>query len=69
MEGPSSPERVDAGWSDDERGSARDGIGMDGEREYQRLRKGASRCQPPRACTFFFRGPFLCLSLTMAWLL
>jgi len=63
MESPSSSKRVASGRRDDDRESVRDGIGMDGEWEYQRVFEGAYRCESAGARTFLIRGPYLPLTL------
>ena len=68
MEDTSSPECVATVRCDDDQrsGSVCDGIGVDGEWEYQRVPDGASRCQSAEARMFLIQGlhPHLTLSFT-----
>ena len=52
MEDPSPSERVAAPGSDDEHEPVRDGIGVDGQWECQRVHQGAQGCGSVRARTF-----------------
>ena len=53
MENPPSPERATAFRRDDVRGSVRDDIGMDGERQYQAVYENRSHRGSVGACMFF----------------
>ena len=52
MDVPPSPERSAAAWRDDERESVLDDIRVDGERYYQRVCEGESRCGSVGTCMF-----------------
>jgi len=43
MEDPSAPKRAAVDRGDDDRGSVRNGIRVDGKRKHQRVREGKSR--------------------------
>ena len=53
MEDPPSSERAAAVRRDDVQGSVRDGIGMDGERQYQAVYENRSHRGSVGACMFF----------------
>jgi len=55
MENPSASECAAAARSDDVRDSLRNGIGLDGKREHQRLREGTPGCKPIGVGTIFNR--------------
>ena len=56
MEGPSSPERVAAAGRDHGRDPFRDGIGVDGKREHQRICEGGDRHRSAGTCLFLAHG-------------
>ena len=63
MEDPSSPECTAAARCDHGRESIRDGIGVDGEWEHQRVREDPSQCGSVGTCMLFVLGPYPWLSL------
>jgi len=66
VEDSSSSERVASVRRDDDRGSVRDGVRVDGEWEHKRVCGGASQRGSAGACRFLVQGPYLHLSLTVA---
>ena len=69
MARPSSSERPTPVRRDNDRESARDGIGVDDKGEYKPVREGEYQGESVRACVFFARGLSLRLLLTIARLL
>ena len=69
MEGPPSSKRVTAIRRDGDRGSIRDGIGLDGKGGCQQVFGGEHKHRSVGACMFFVQGPHLYLSLIIARLL
>ena len=57
MERSSSSECATTVRRDDDRGSIRDDIGMDGKRQHQQIREGASHGGSVDARTFLVYGP------------
>ena len=54
MEHPSPSQRATTARRDDDRESIRDGIGVDGKREHQRVCEGGSQCGSVKACAILF---------------
>jgi len=57
MEKPPASEHPSADRSDNVRDQVRNGIGLDGEWEYQRICEGAPGCKPVGAGRFFIQSP------------
>ena len=64
MECPSPRACATTSRRDNDGDSIRDGVGVDGKRECQRVREGESQGGSVEACVFFVYGPYLRLSLT-----
>ena len=65
VENPSASQCVASDRSDDDGGSLCDGVGVDGKREYQRLREGKSGSKSAQACTFSIPSLVVIISLTV----
>ena len=68
MEDPPSSKRAAPVRRNDVRESGRDGIRVDGEREYQPVREGVSQRRSVGTCVFFVQHPRLHPLMTIAWL-
>ena len=66
MEDPLSSERAAAVRRDNVWESVRDGIGVDGERQYQRVREGGSQRGSVRTRMFLVQSPYARLSPMIA---
>jgi hypothetical protein len=65
MEDPSSSKCVTTVGGDDDRGPVRDGIGVDGQWEHQRVCGAARRRGSIEACAYSIQDPYPLLSLTV----